>query len=67
MPQHVSTTLGEIDLHLVAEGRHEQLWQALGAHVRTTPEPGTSFKISGHTLEVVQTQERIVKSVRIYP
>lgn len=31
------------------------------------PEPGTSFKISGHTLEIVQTQERIVKSVRIFP
>ncbi len=31
------------------------------------PEPGTSFKIAGHALEIVQTQERIVKSVRIYP
>ncbi|MBU2111881.1 MAG: 1,4-alpha-glucan branching enzyme, partial [Actinobacteria bacterium] len=27
-------TLGEVDLHLVNEGRHEQLWTALGAHVR---------------------------------
>lgn len=36
-------------------------------HFQDIPEPGTSFKISGHTLEVVQTQERIVKSVRIYP
>ena len=25
--------LGAVDLHLIAEGRHEQLWQALGAHV----------------------------------
>ena len=25
-------TIGEIDLHLINEGRHEQLWQALGAH-----------------------------------
>lgn len=31
------------------------------------PEPGTSFKIGGHALEIVQTQERIVKSVRIFP
>lgn len=31
------------------------------------PEPGTSCKINGHALEIVQTQERIVKSVRIYP
>ena len=29
-----SPTIGEIDLHLINEGRHEQLWQALGAHVR---------------------------------
>ena len=28
-------TLGEVDLHLVNEGRHEQLWTVLGAHVRT--------------------------------
>ena len=26
-------TLGEIDLHLINEGRHEQLWEVLGAHV----------------------------------
>ncbi|MEU6008865.1 1,4-alpha-glucan branching enzyme [Streptomyces sp. NPDC047453] len=28
-------TLGEFDLHLIGEGRHEQLWQALGAHPMT--------------------------------
>ena len=33
-PYSFTPTLGEIDLHLIAEGRHEQLWQALGAHVR---------------------------------
>ena len=27
-------TLGELDLHLIGEGRHEELWRALGAHVR---------------------------------
>ncbi len=27
-------TLGELDLHLVGEGRHQALWQTLGAHVR---------------------------------
>ncbi|MFC7985474.1 1,4-alpha-glucan branching enzyme [Streptomyces sp. NPDC057336] len=27
--------LGELDLHLIGEGRHEQLWQALGAHPMT--------------------------------
>ena len=28
-------TLGEFDLHLIRDGRHEHLWQRLGAHVRT--------------------------------
>ncbi|MCP2259887.1 1,4-alpha-glucan branching enzyme [Streptoalloteichus tenebrarius] len=27
-------TLGDLDLHLIAEGRHERLWEALGAHER---------------------------------
>ena len=27
-------TLGELDLHLIAEGRHEELWRVLGAHAR---------------------------------
>ncbi|HEY1365970.1 MAG TPA: 1,4-alpha-glucan branching protein GlgB [Gaiellaceae bacterium] len=27
-------TLGELDIHLVMEGRHEQLYERLGAHVR---------------------------------
>ncbi|MBJ7400498.1 1,4-alpha-glucan branching protein GlgB [Mycolicibacterium sp.] len=28
-------TLGEVDLHLFAEGRHERLWEILGAHPHT--------------------------------
>jgi 1,4-alpha-glucan branching enzyme len=27
-------TLGEMDLYLIGEGRHEKLWQVLGAHAR---------------------------------
>jgi 1,4-alpha-glucan branching enzyme len=43
-------TVGEVDLHLIGEGRHENLWQALGAHVRTYDTPGgpvtgTSFAV----------------------
>jgi 1,4-alpha-glucan branching enzyme len=43
-------TLGEMDLHLIGEGRHENLWHALGAHVRTYDTPGgpvtgTSFAV----------------------
>ncbi|AHC26709.1 glycogen branching protein [Mycolicibacterium neoaurum] len=43
-------TLGEMDLHLFAEGRHERLWEALGAHPRTYETPdgpveGVSFAV----------------------
>jgi Mg2+/Co2+ transporter CorB len=31
------------------------------------PESGTSFKIGSHVIEIVQTQDRIVKSVKIFP
>ncbi len=41
------STLGEIDLHLVAEGRHELLWQVLGAHERELPDPGTGTPVAG--------------------
>src|ERR1044071_3532747 len=29
-------TLGELDLHLIGEGRHEKLWKVLGAQARGT-------------------------------
>ncbi len=39
-PDHVADdpyrhlpTVGELDLHLIGEGRHEELWRVLGAHV----------------------------------
>ncbi|UGY95234.1 1,4-alpha-glucan branching enzyme [Streptomyces gobiensis] len=31
-PYRFLPALGELDLHLISEGRHEQLWHALGAH-----------------------------------
>ena len=36
-------------------------------HLRDIPEPGTSVKIAGHPLEIVQTHDRVVKAVRVYP
>ena len=42
------STLGELDLHLISEGRHEQLWKALGALVRRDAEGvliGTAFSV----------------------
>lgn len=49
-PYRYLPTLGEIDLHLIGEGRHEQLWQVLGAHVRVYDSPfgsvsGVSFAV----------------------
>lgn len=39
-------TLGELDLHLISEGRHEQLWRALGSHLRTVDGvDGTAFAV----------------------
>jgi 1,4-alpha-glucan branching enzyme len=35
-------TVGEFDLHLIAEGRHEQLWRVLGARPSGT---GTAFAV----------------------
>lgn len=36
-PYRFLPTLGEMDLHLIQEGRHEQLWDVLGARVREYP------------------------------
>ena len=49
-PYRFLPILGELDLHLIREGRHERLWDALGAHVRTFPSvlgevAGTSFAV----------------------
>ncbi|MCI3953937.1 MAG: hypothetical protein K0R53_3437 [Burkholderiales bacterium] len=34
-------------------------------HLRDIPEPNTSLKIADHYLEIVQTQDRVVKAVRV--
>nr|MDQ3575244.1 1,4-alpha-glucan branching enzyme [Actinomycetota bacterium] len=34
-PYRFWPTLGDVDLHLLGEGRHRRLWKVLGAHVRT--------------------------------
>ncbi len=49
-PYRFAPTLGEIDLHLINEGRHEQLWTVLGAQVQRYAGPmgdvvGTSFAV----------------------
>jgi 1,4-alpha-glucan branching enzyme len=49
-PYRFAPTLGEIDRHLINEGRHEQLWTVLGSHVRSYDGPlgtvsGVSFAV----------------------
>ncbi|MEU3453741.1 1,4-alpha-glucan branching protein GlgB [Micromonospora sp. NPDC006766] len=41
-PDRQPPTLGELDLHLIGEGRHERLWEALGARVR---DDGVAFAV----------------------
>lgn len=49
-PYRFLPSLGELDLHLVGEGRHEELWTVLGANRRRYPSAlgdieGTSFAV----------------------
>ena len=49
-PYRFAPTLGQIDRHLINEGRHEQLWTVLGSHIREYGGPlgtvrGTSFAV----------------------
>jgi 1,4-alpha-glucan branching enzyme len=45
-PYSFLPTLGELDVHLAVEGRHEQLYERLGAHVREVEGvAGTAFAV----------------------
>jgi len=49
-PYRFLPTLGEMDLHLIGEGRHETLWTVLGAHEHIYSSPlgdvhGTAFAV----------------------
>lgn len=46
-PYRYLPMIGDLDLHLIGEGRHEQLWQALGAHfVEQTDSLGDTSGVS---------------------
>ena len=53
------STLGELDFHLIAEGRHERLWDVLGAHVKRDADGtliGTAFSVwapNAHAVSLV--------------
>jgi len=36
-------------------------------HLQEIPEPGTSFRLAGCRVEILQTQNRAIKSVRLFP
>jgi len=45
-PYRHTPSVGELDLHLIAEGRHEELWRVLGAHLRDLDgSSGTAFTV----------------------
>jgi 1,4-alpha-glucan branching enzyme len=49
-PYRFLPTIGDLDLHLISEGRHEELWTVLGANVRRFPSvlgqiEGTAFAV----------------------
>jgi 1,4-alpha-glucan branching enzyme len=48
-----SPLIGQLDLHLIGEGRHERLWAVLGAHVR---DDGVGFALwapNAHEVRVI--------------
>ncbi|MBC7463589.1 MAG: 1,4-alpha-glucan branching protein GlgB [Actinobacteria bacterium] len=45
---HPNSTLGELDLYLIGEGRHERLWEVLGSHLQRNEAGdviGTAFAV----------------------
>ena len=58
-PYRYLPTIGELDQHLLREGRHEQLWTVLGANVKTYADPmgdveGTAFAVWAPTAKAVR-------------
>ncbi|HNZ56461.1 MAG TPA: CNNM domain-containing protein [Methylophilaceae bacterium] len=56
----------KLDLQLPLDGPRT-LNGLILEHFEDIPESNTSFKIGTHVLEIIQTQDRIVKSVKIFP
>ncbi len=58
-PYRFLPTLGEMDIHLINEGRHETLWTALGAQIRRYPSAlgeitGVGFSVWAPNAEAVR-------------
>ncbi|MEA5456488.1 1,4-alpha-glucan branching protein GlgB [Sinomonas sp. JGH33] len=60
-PYHYLPTVGELDLYLIGEGRHEELWKALGARVQRYHSvlgdvEGTAFTVWAPSAQAVQVK-----------
>ena len=60
-PYRFVPTIGELDLYLIGEGRHEQLWQVLGANHRE--HWGTGGGVRGTSFTVWAPHARAVRVV----
>ncbi|WP_350349683.1 1,4-alpha-glucan branching protein GlgB [Agromyces sp. G08B096] len=60
-PYRFAPTIGELDLHLIREGRHEELWRALGAHHRE--HWGAGGEVRGTAFTVWAPRARAVRVV----
>jgi len=56
----------KLNLHLPLNGA-KTLNGLILDHLEDIPETGTSLKIAGYPIEIIQTQDRIVKVARIFP
>lgn len=60
-PYHYLPTVGEVDLHLIGEGRHERLWDVLGAHIQNyrsslSDVDGVSFAVWAPNAQAVRVK-----------
>ena len=56
-------TLGEMDLHLIGEGRHEELWRVLGAHSRRFGADADGVPVTGASFSVWAPNARGVRVI----
>jgi len=68
-PYRFLPTLGELDLHLIGEGRHERLWDVLGAHYHSSaavaplPTDETAGLVAGTSFSVWAPHARAVRVI----
>ena len=68
-PYRYLPTVGELDTYLINEGRHERLWDVLGAHVRTyldpmgEPDGSSDGSVTGTSFAVWAPNARTVRVV----